>query len=51
MRFGKRIAINWIYALECALLGIHWKLLDSERKKQLKAAAQNVIAELERNFS
>ncbi len=51
MRFGKRIAINWIYALECASLGIHWKMLSSKRKEELKAAAQATTVELEGNCS
>jgi hypothetical protein len=50
MRFGKRITINWIYALECAIQGIHWKSLSDERRAELKAAAKQVIADLEKNF-
>ena len=50
-QFGKRITINWIYALECAIHGLHWRMLSSERKAVLKAAAKEVIQELEGNFS
>ncbi len=47
MRFGKRITVNWIYALECALRGIDWRLLEAERKDRLRMAARKVITELE----
>ena len=47
MRFGKRITVNWIYALECALRGIDWRLLESDRKDELRAAARKIIAELD----
>lgn len=50
MHFGKRITVNWIYALECARLGIHWKMLSPERKSDLKAAAQALIADLDESF-
>ena len=48
MQFGKRITINWIYALECALLGIDWRLLSDERKAELRSSARQVIEELDR---
>ena len=47
MRFGKRITVNWIYALECALHDLDWRLLETERKAELRTAARKIIAELE----
>ena len=46
-RFGKRVTLNFLYALECAIRGLDWRLLDAERKAELRAAAHAVIAELE----
>lgn len=46
-RFGKRITGNWIYALECAIQGIDWRLLPRQRKDELRAAAQCVARELD----
>ncbi len=48
MQFGKRITLNWVYALECAILGIDWRLLQDERKAELRAAARKVIRDLEK---
>ncbi|NKC00316.1 MAG: competence protein TfoX [Pseudomonadales bacterium] len=48
MQFGKRITVNWIYALECAVLGIHWRVLSSERKAELRSIAHQIIADLDR---
>ncbi len=50
MRFGKRITVNWVYALECAIRGLDWRLLEQSRKAELKAAAKDVIAQLEQEF-
>lgn len=47
MQFGKRITVNWIYALECAIQGIDWRLLELSRKAELRTAARQVIAELD----
>jgi DNA transformation protein len=46
-QFGKRITVNWMYALECALRDIPWQLLETTRKAELKADAKRVIAELD----
>lgn len=46
-RFGKRVTLNFLYALECAIRGLDWRLLEPERKAELRAAARAVIAELE----
>ena len=46
-QFGKRITVNWIYAIECALQGIHWRLLTETRKSELRAAAREIIDSLE----
>ncbi len=46
-RFGKRITVNWIYALECAIRDMNWRLLHPERKAELRAAARQVIADID----
>jgi TfoX-like protein len=46
-RFGRRVSINFIYALECAIRGIAWKMLKPRRKAALREAARRIIAELE----
>ncbi|MCP5179194.1 MAG: TfoX/Sxy family DNA transformation protein [Pseudomonadales bacterium] len=46
-QFGKRITVNWIYALECALRHLDWRLLEPERKAALRAEAGAIIAALE----
>lgn len=46
--FGKRITTNFIYALECACRGLDWRLLESERKAELRRDANAIAAELER---
>jgi DNA transformation protein and related proteins len=46
-RFGRRVTLNFLYALECAIRGLDWRLLEPERKAELRAAARGVIAELE----
>lgn len=45
--FGKRVTINFAYAIECALRGMDWRLLEPERKAEIKRAAQQIAAELE----
>lgn len=50
MQFGKRITVNWIYAIECALQGIHWRMLTEARKTELRDAARDIIEELENTF-
>lgn len=34
-RFGKRVTLNALWAMEAALLGIHWCDLSKERKREL----------------
>jgi DNA transformation protein len=46
-RYGKRVTLNFLYAMECAIRGLDWRLLEPERKAELRAAARGVIAELE----
>ncbi len=46
-QFGKRITINWIYALDCAIRDLPWQLLEQERKQTLREEAKKIIAELE----
>ena len=41
---GKRVTINFIYALEAAITGTRWKDLKPARKARLKAAAEAVRA-------
>jgi DNA transformation protein len=45
--FGKRVSTNFAYAIECALRGIDWRLLETERKAELKAQTKRIAAELE----
>lgn len=45
-RHGKRVTLNFAYALECAIQGIDWRELGAVRKAQLKTAIQAVNAEL-----
>jgi hypothetical protein len=44
--FGKRVTVNFAYALECAIRGLHWRALEPERQAEIKAAAQLVAREL-----
>jgi TfoX C-terminal domain len=46
-RFGRRVSTNFIYALECAIRGIAWRALEPGRKTALRAAAQDIILDLE----
>jgi TfoX-like protein len=45
--FGRRVSTNFIYAIECAIRGIGWKMLESARKAALREVARRIIAELE----
>lgn len=45
--FGKRVTLNFAYALECAIRGIDWRLLEPERKAEIKTQALAVARELE----
>lgn len=45
--FGRRVSINFIYALECAIRGIGWKMLKSARKAALREAARRIVLDLE----
>lgn len=42
---GKRVSMNFVYAMECAIRGMDWRLLGADRKAQLKAEARAVEAE------
>ena len=44
--FGKRVTVNFAYAIECALRGIDWRLLEPERKAAIKAAARAIADEM-----
>jgi DNA transformation protein len=44
--FGKRVSMNFIYAIECALRDLDWRKLEAGRKAELKAKAQLVAQEL-----
>jgi hypothetical protein len=46
-RFGRRVSTNFIYALECAIRGIAWRALAPRRKAKLRAAARDIILDLE----
>jgi TfoX C-terminal domain len=45
--FGRRVSTNFIYAIECAIRGVGWKMLKPARKAALREAARRIIAELE----
>jgi TfoX C-terminal domain len=45
--FGRRVSTNFIYALECAIRGIGWKMLEPARKTALRVAAQRIVHDLE----
>lgn len=36
---GKRVTLNFLYAMECAIHGLDWRMLSPERKAELKAEA------------
>jgi hypothetical protein len=46
-RFGRRVSINFIYAIECAVRGIGWKTLEPARKAALRDAASDIVLALE----
>src|SRR5215510_7467218 len=46
-RFGRRVSTNFIYALECAIRRIAWRALEPRRKLALRAAAQDIVLDLE----
>ena len=45
--FGRRVSTNFIYAIECAIRGIGWRMLEPARKAALRAAAKSIILDLE----
>jgi hypothetical protein len=45
--FGKRVTVNFAYALECAIRDLHWRALEPERQAEIKAATLQVARELE----
>ena len=45
--FGRRVSTNFIYAIECAIRGIGWKMLEPARKAALCEAARRIILDLE----
>jgi len=45
--FGRRVSTNFIYAIECAIRGIGWKMLRPARKAALREAARRIIVDLE----
>ena len=45
-RHGRRVSLNFVYAMECAIRGIGWRELEAERKAQLKREARAVVAEM-----
>lgn len=45
--FGKRVTVNFAYALECAIRDLHWRALEPERQAEIKVAALQIARELE----
>lgn len=45
---GKLVSLNFLYALECAIHGLDWRLLSQERKAELKAGARIIETQLSR---
>lgn len=45
---GKRVSLNFLYALECAIRSLDWRLLSQERKAELRADARVIEAQLSR---
>jgi DNA transformation protein len=43
---GKRVTLNFVYAMECAIRGIDWRMLDGMQKSQLRTKAGAVEVEL-----
>jgi DNA transformation protein and related proteins len=44
---GKRVTINFIYALDVAISGGRWDEMDPMRQKQLKITAEAIKAEID----
>ena len=44
--FGRRVSLNFVYAIECAVRGMDWRRLEAERKAELQSAARRIIEEL-----
>ncbi len=45
-RHGRRVTANFIYALECAIRGIHWRALEHARKAELREQARDIAAQM-----
>jgi hypothetical protein len=45
--FGRRVSVNFVYALACAVDGCAWADLGATRKAALREAARRTIGELE----
>jgi hypothetical protein len=45
--FGRRVSTNFIYAIECAIRGSGWKMLEPSRKAALREVAKRIVLELE----
>lgn len=43
---GRRVTTNFLYALEVAIRGVHWRDLGADRKAELRAAAQEIVRRL-----
>lgn len=41
---GKRVTLNFVYAIECAIQRLDWRLLSQKRKAELKAEARAIEA-------
>ena len=41
-RHGRRVTTNFLYALECAILGIDWRQLAPDRKSRLRTEARSI---------
>ena len=46
-RFGRRVTVNFVYAMECANGGLDWRLLEPARKAELKRQAQAIAEALD----
>jgi hypothetical protein len=46
-RHGRAATTNFIYAIDCAIRRLDWRMLEASRKSELKEMARAVIAELE----
>jgi DNA transformation protein and related proteins len=44
---GKRVTINFIYAIDIAISGGRWDEMEPERQKQLKNTAEAIRAEID----